>query len=197
MIITGVIIIPVLVSPMPRFRAPLSTVVEARDGSLLGARIADDGQWRFPSPEQVPEKFKKALLTFEDRYFFYHPGINPAALVRAFRYNMKAREIVSGGSTITMQVARLSRPGRQRSYGEKLVEMLQALKMEIFRSKKDILTSIAQMHPSEETSWDLRQLHGDIRVNHLPTLHGQKPQRLLFSRIHPHLSIPEKTRSHL
>jgi len=139
LIIAGVIIIPVLVSPIPRFRAPLSTVVEARDGSLLGARIAGDGQWRFPSPEKVPEKFKKALLTFEDRYFFYHPGINPAALLRAFRYNMKAKGIVSGGSTITMQVARLSRPGSRRSYSEKVVEMLQALKMEIFRSKKDIL----------------------------------------------------------
>ena len=139
LIIAGVIIIPVLVSPMPRFRAPLSTVVEARDGSLLGARIAADGQWRFPAPEQVPEKFEKALLTFEDRYFFCHPGINPAALVRAFRYNINAREIVSGGSTITMQVARLSRPGRRRSYGGKLVEMLQAVKLEIFRSKKAIL----------------------------------------------------------
>ena len=139
LIITGVIIIPVLVSPMPKFKAPLSTVVEARDGSLLGARIADDGQWRFPSSEKVPEKFKKALLTFEDRYFFYHPGINPVALVRAFRDNIKAKEIVRGGSTITMQVARLSRDNRSRSYSEKIIEMLQALKLEIFKSKKEIL----------------------------------------------------------
>ena len=84
--------------------------------ALLGARIADDGQWRFPSSGKVPEKFRKALLTFEDRYFFYHPGINPVALVRAFRDNMKAKEIVSGGSTITMQVARLSGGNRPRTY---------------------------------------------------------------------------------
>jgi penicillin-binding protein 1C len=139
LIITGVIIIPVLISPMPKFKAPLSTVVEASNGSLLGARIADDGQWRFPSSENVPDKFKKALLTFEDRYFFYHPGINLVALVRAFRDNIKAKEIVRGGSTITMQVARLSRGNRSRSYGEKIVEMLQAVKLEIFRSKKEIL----------------------------------------------------------
>jgi penicillin-binding protein 1C len=139
LIITGVIIIPVLVSPMPKFNAPLSTVVEARDGSLLGARIADDGQWRFPSSEKVPEKFKKALLIFEDRYFYYHPGINPVAILRAFRDNLKAKEIVSGGSTITMQIARLSRRNRSRSYGEKIVEMLQAVKLEIFRSKREIL----------------------------------------------------------
>lgn len=105
---TGVIIIPVLISPLPSFKAPLSTVIEARDGSLLGARIADDGQWRFPSYGQVPEKFRKALLTYEDRYFFYHPGINPGAIFRALRDNIKAGEIVRGGSTITMQVARLS-----------------------------------------------------------------------------------------
>jgi penicillin-binding protein 1C len=147
LIITGVIIIPVLVSPLPKFNAPLSTVVEARDGSLLGARIADDGQWRFPSSGKVPEKFRKALLTFEDRYFFYHPGINPVALGRAFRDNIKAKEIVSGGSTVTMQVARLSRGNRSRTYGEKIIEMLQALKLEVFKSKKEILRIYAANAP--------------------------------------------------
>ena len=147
LIITGVIIIPVLVSPLPKFNAPLSTVVEARDGSLLGARIAGDGQWRFPPSEQVPDKFKKALLTFEDRYFFFHPGINPVALIRAFRDNIRAKEIVSGGSTITMQVARLSRGNKPRTYGGKIIEMLEALKLEIFRSKKEILRMYAASAP--------------------------------------------------
>ncbi|TAL64832.1 MAG: penicillin-binding protein 1C, partial [Bacteroidetes bacterium] len=136
---TGVIITPVLLSPLPRFRAPLSTVVEARDGSLLGARIADDGQWRFPGPGQVPEKFEKSLLTFEDRWFYYHPGINPVSIVRALLSNIKAGEIVSGGSTITMQIARISRGNKPRSYTEKFIEMLSALKLELFRSKKKIL----------------------------------------------------------
>ncbi|MBG0860965.1 MAG: transglycosylase domain-containing protein, partial [Bacteroidales bacterium] len=77
LIASGVVLTTVLLSPLPRFRLPLSTVVEARDGSLLGARIADDGQWRFPGMTEVPEKFEKALLTFEDRYFYWHPGINP------------------------------------------------------------------------------------------------------------------------
>ncbi len=101
----------------------------------------------FLHQEQVPEKFKKALLTFEDRYFFYHPGINPVALVRAFMDNIKAKEIVSGGSTITMQVARLSRGNRSRTYGEKIIEMLQALKLEVFRSKKEILRIYAANAP--------------------------------------------------
>jgi len=139
MIAAGVVITPVLLSPLPRFRAPLSTVVEARDGSLLGARIADDGQWRFPGNGQVPEKFEKSLLTFEDSWFYYHPGINPVSMVRAFVNNIKAGEIVSGGSTITMQVARISRGNKSRTYTEKFIETLSALKLELFRSKKRIL----------------------------------------------------------
>jgi len=139
LISTGVIIALVLLSPIPLFRAPQSTVVEARDGSLLGARIADDGQWRFPGFGQVPEKFEKSILTFEDRYFYFHPGINPVSIIRALISNMKAGEIVSGGSTLTMQVARISRGNRPRTYGEKIIEMLSALKLELFRSKEAIL----------------------------------------------------------
>lgn len=119
--------------------SPLSTVVEAKDGTLLGARIAADGQWRFPGTDKVPEKFEKSILTFEDRWFYYHPGINPVAIVRAAIYNIKAGRIVSGGSTISMQVARISRGGKARTYSGKLIEMLAALKLELFRSKEKIL----------------------------------------------------------
>jgi penicillin-binding protein 1C len=129
----------VLIAPMPRFMAPSATVVEARDGTLLGARIADDGQWRFPAGTTVPEKFEKSLLTFEDRYFRIHPGINPAAIARALVLNIRAGKTVSGGSTITMQVARLSCGNRKRTYRAKLTEMLSALKLEMLRSKKAIL----------------------------------------------------------
>jgi penicillin-binding protein 1C len=138
-IIAGVFITPVLLSPKPRFSSPLSTVVEARDGALLGARIADDGQWRFPGTDNVPDKFEKAILTFEDRWFYFHPGINPVAIVRAVINNIKAGRIVSGGSTITMQVARISRGGKPRTYSEKIIEMLSALKLELFSSKKKVL----------------------------------------------------------
>jgi penicillin-binding protein 1C len=147
LITAGVLITPVLLSPFPRFKAPLSTVVEAKDGSLLGARIADDGQWRFPGPGKVPEKFEKSILTFEDRYFYRHPGINPVSIIRALHQNIKAGEIVSGGSTITMQVARISRGNRSRTYSEKIIEMFSALKLELFRSKKRILEMYAANAP--------------------------------------------------
>lgn len=138
-IAAGVLITPVLLSPIPGFRAPLSTVVEASDGTLIGARIADDGQWRFPASGKVPDKFEKSLLTFEDSWFYYHPGINPVSLFRSFLSNLKAGKIVSGGSTITMQVARISRGNKPRSYNEKFIEILAALKLEMCKSKKKIL----------------------------------------------------------
>ena len=139
-IAAGILLLAVLLAPMPRFRAPLSTVVEAVDGSLLGARIAGDGQWRFPAPDSVPHKFEKALLTFEDRWFYRHPGINPVALLRAVRLNIRQGSIVSGGSTLTMQVARIAGGNPDRTYARKVVEMLSALKLELLRPKKDILT---------------------------------------------------------
>lgn len=147
LIAAGVLITPVLLSPLPRFNAPLSTVVEARDGSLLGAGIAEDGQWRFAQGDSIPVKFEKALLAFEDRYFYWHPGINPVSVLRALTYNIKAGEIVSGGSTITMQVSRLARGNRPRTYSGKIIEMLSALKLEMFRTKSTILSMYAANAP--------------------------------------------------
>lgn len=146
-LIAGVAITPVLLSPMPEFNSPLSTVVEAEDGTLLGARIADDGQWRFPGSGAVPEKFEKSILAFEDRYFYYHPGINPVSIFRAITGNIKAGRIISGGSTITMQVARISRGNKARTYTEKSIEILSALKLELFHSKKKILELYADNAP--------------------------------------------------
>lgn len=146
-IATAIILIaPVLSAPMPEFDVPFSTVVEARDGSLLGARIADDGQWRFPAIDQVPEKFEKSLMAYEDRWFHYHPGINPVAIIRALVLNIRKGETVSGGSTITMQVARLA-AGNRRTYLNKMIEILSALKLELFRSKAQILRMYASNAP--------------------------------------------------
>jgi len=147
MAVAGILVLPVLISPVPEFKVPCSTIVEARDGTLIGARIADDGQWRFPGSGEIPEKFEKAILTFEDRYFYYHPGVNPISILRALFSNMRAHAIVSGGSTITMQVARLSRGNKPRTYPEKIVEMAGALKLELLRSKRSILKLYTENAP--------------------------------------------------
>jgi penicillin-binding protein 1C len=133
--------------PEPLFAAPLSYVVEARDGTLLSARIASDGQWRFPPAADVPDKFRRALLLFEDKRFERHVGVDPLALARAARLNVGAGRVVSGGSTLTMQVARLSRGRDDRGYREKAVEALLALRLELRYGKPEILALYAGNAP--------------------------------------------------
>ncbi len=123
-----------------------STVVESAEGELLGARIAADGQWRFPPCDSVPERFATALIQFEDRQFHWHPGVNPVALGRALVQNLKAGHVVSGGSTLTMQVIRLSR-GRERTLWQKIVEAVLATRLELRCSKRQILTLYASHAP--------------------------------------------------
>jgi penicillin-binding protein 1C len=133
--------------PNSLFDDPISTVVYDRDGELLGARIAADGQWRFPGIDSVPAKYQSALLLYEDKYFFYHPGVNLASLFRALRQNLKAGDIVSGGSTITMQVMRMSRKNRARTITQKLIESSLALRYEMSASKQQILLDYTNNAP--------------------------------------------------
>lgn len=125
--------------PFPLFSDPTSTVVESRDGKLLGAHIAEDGQWRFPDVEVVPHKYKTCVLAFEDQYFYYHPGFNPVSLVRALVQNIRNKRVVSGGSTITMQIIRLSRKGKPRTIWQKLIELSLAVRAELSYSKEELL----------------------------------------------------------
>ncbi|MBN1466706.1 penicillin-binding protein 1C, partial [candidate division KSB1 bacterium] len=133
--------------PPPHFDRPCSTLVLDRHGQLLSASIAEDQQWRFPEITSVPEKYQKAALTFEDRRFFYHPGVDLLALARAARDNLARGRVVSGASTITMQVVRLSRPNKPRTVTEKVVEMILALRLEMTKNKKDILKLYASHAP--------------------------------------------------
>jgi penicillin-binding protein 1C len=129
------------------FTDPYSTVLEARGGELLCASIASDGQWRFPQGDSVPKKFIEALTTFEDKRFFSHPGVDILSLGRAFRQNSKARKIVSGGSTISMQVIRLSRKGKSRTFFEKSLELILATRLELRYTKEEILALYSSHAP--------------------------------------------------
>ena len=134
---------------LPRilFNEPYATVIESNDGELLGAKIASDGQWRFPAQDSVPEKFKKCVVYFEDQHFYKHPGFNPVAMLKAIRENNNAGKIVRGGSTLTQQVIRLSRKGRHRTYFEKIIEMILATRLELRYSKNKILELYAAHAP--------------------------------------------------
>jgi penicillin-binding protein 1C len=133
--------------PEPLFVAPESYVLEARDGTLLSARIASDGQWRFPPQATVPRKFRRALLVFEDKRFEEHSGVDGLAIARALRLNLRAGRVVSGGSTLTMQLARLSRGEARRSLSNKFAEAALALRIEASYGKDEILALYAGHAP--------------------------------------------------
>ena len=133
--------------PQKLFKNDYATVIESKEGELLGARIADDGQWRFPENDSVPEKFKKCILAFEDQHFYEHFGFNPISIYHAFLENRKAGRIIRGGSTLTQQVIRLHRDGTKRSYFEKIIEITLATRLEFRDSKDEILQLYAAHAP--------------------------------------------------
>jgi penicillin-binding protein 1C len=133
--------------PIQLFRDPYSTVIFADNGQLLGATVTSDGQWRFPAGSKISDKYKKALLVFEDNQFYHHPGVNPYSLLRAIWTNIRVGKIVAGGSTISMQTIRLSRKGKNRNYAEKFIEIIKATRLEISYSKHQILELYAAHAP--------------------------------------------------
>ncbi len=133
--------------PRPLFNEPYSYVLLGRDGTLLSARAANDGHWRFPMRSQVPPKFEEALLRFEDKRFYSHPGVDPLALSRALYLNATHSRVVSGGSTLSMQVIRMAREDPPRTYREKLIEMVMATRLELARNKREILGLYAAHAP--------------------------------------------------
>ena len=136
-----------LILPSQLFNDPYCTVIKDRNGELLGAHIAKDEQYRFPIADSVPEKFKKAIITFEDKRFKYHWGIDIISFGRAIKQNILEGKIVSGGSTITMQVIRLSRKRKDRTFWEKITEIVLATRLEFSYSKNKILEMYASHAP--------------------------------------------------
>ena len=88
--------------PRTLFDEPFSATVWSRDGRLMSAKVASDGQWRFFPTDSVPEKFRVAITTYEDKRFYRHFGVDPLALGRAVRQNLAAGRITSGARTLTM-----------------------------------------------------------------------------------------------
>ncbi|MGL4293031.1 MAG: penicillin-binding protein 1C [Bacteroidales bacterium] len=146
--------------PSPLFKDTPSDILLSSDSTLMGARISDDQQWRFPEMRQIPEKLEKSILCFEDRRFYMHPGVDPLAISRAIRINLQQARVVSGGSTITMQLIRLSRKGRKRTFSEKIIEAILAFRLELTHSKQEILSCYLTHAPfggntvgAEAASW--------------------------------------------
>jgi penicillin-binding protein 1C len=138
-----------LFEPLPLGAAAASSrLVLDRDGHLLRAFTTPDGRWRLDAkPDEVSATYVALLLAFEDRRFWKHPGVDPLALTRAVLQALRHGRLVSGGSTLTMQTARLLRGSPTHSIPAKFQQIADALRLEATLSKREILTLYLKLAP--------------------------------------------------
>jgi len=133
--------------PEEALHRPTATLVFDRKGRLLRAFTSVDEKWRFQTPlEQISPELQKFLVFYEDRWFFWHPGVNPFSFLRAAYQNLRAKTIVAGGSTISMQIARMMEP-KPRTWSAKIREIFRAFQLEQRYSKKELLEIYFNMAP--------------------------------------------------
>ncbi|MGD2035107.1 MAG: penicillin-binding protein 1C, partial [Bacteroidales bacterium] len=131
----------------PHINTEYSKIILSRDTTLLHAFLTTDDKWRmYTRLDEITPELKSAIVFKEDKYFYYHPGINPVSIVRAALNNLKSRKRTSGASTITMQVARLLEP-KERTYKNKLKEIFRATQLEISFTKDEILQMYLNLVP--------------------------------------------------
>ncbi|MGO9472569.1 MAG: penicillin-binding protein 1C [Rhodomicrobium sp.] len=138
-----------LFEPLPLGAAASSSrLVLDRDGHLLRAFTTPDGRWRLDAkPGEVSATYLSLLLAFEDRRFWRHPGVDPLALGRAILQTLRHGRPVSGGSTLTMQVARLLRGSPTHSFAAKFQQIADAVRLEATLSKREILALYLKLAP--------------------------------------------------
>ena len=133
--------------PKDRLQRPSSTFVYCRDGQLLNCFTSSDRFWRKPVPlKRISPHLVRSVITCEDRWFYYHPGFNPVSLVSAAVENLKAGRFVRGGSTITMQIARMME-SKPRTIPNKIIEILRAVQLELTYSKNRLLEIYFNLAP--------------------------------------------------
>ena len=132
--------------PFPPTLSYSQTISDSK-GKLLHAFLTEDDKWRMKTElDEITPEMRRTILFKEDKWFYWHLGVNPFAIVRAAFNNIIYRKRTSGASTITMQVARLLQP-KQRSYGNKIVEICRALQLEWHLSKDEILQLYLNLVP--------------------------------------------------
>jgi penicillin-binding protein 1C len=132
--------------PKPLFAPFYSYAIYDTDDQLIGAKIAQDGQWRFAITDALPEEYIIALTQYEDKRFFYHFGVDPLALISAIKYNL-THTGKRGGSTITMQIMRMAYGNQPRTKYQKVKEVLGAIWLEIYYTKQELLQIYASHAP--------------------------------------------------
>ena len=161
--------------PLPALPS-YSTIITDNKGQVIHAFLTKDEQWRMKTElDEISPLLKKTIVEKEDKYFYYHPGINPVAMTRAFINNVFTGKRTSGASTVTMQVARMLQP-KKRTVFNKFSEMFRALQLEVKYSKTEILQLYLNLVP----------YGGNIQ--------GVKTASLLYFNKNPdHLSLAEIT----
>ena len=191
-VVAGLVLIGVFagwvvsLGPLPLAQArQVSTTVVDRNGKLLRAYAMADGRWRLPvdARRAVDPTYLKLLLAYEDRRFYSHRGVDPLALSRAAFQLLTRGRIVSGGSTITMQLARLMEPRRQRSVHAKLRQMVRALEIERQLNKEQILDLYLALAPYGGN------LEG-IRAASIAYF-GKEPKRLSLAELALLVALPQ------
>ena len=184
---TGLLAVLLTYAALPRLDLTryeqVSTTVHARDGELLNVFLSQDHAYRLDTRlADVDPRYVQALLALEDQWFWWHPGVNPFALVRAAGQWATTGAVVSGGSTITMQVARLLEP-KSRTVWHKWQQMVRALELEVRYSKREILQMYMTMLP----------MGGNLEGLRAASLRywGIEPQNLSLSEVSLLLSVPQ------
>ncbi len=171
--------------PVPLDRAQeTSVIVLDRQDRLLRAFTTRAGRWRLPvTPDQVDPRFIKMLLAYEDKRFYRHFGIDPLAQLRALWQLLRHRRVISGGSTLTMQVARLLEPRENRSLRAKLRQMVRAIQLERRFSKSEILQLYLRLAP----------YGGNIEGVRAASLayFGREPKRLTIAQAALLVALPQ------
>lgn len=133
--------------PENLFQVSYSKILFSKEKEILSVKIAADEQWRLPLTEPLSDKYKTCLIQFEDESFYNHLGVNPFSLGRAIYQNLKSGRVKSGGSTLTMQVVRMSKNNPPRTVWEKVKELYYATRLELTFSKEELLNIYAQHAP--------------------------------------------------
>ncbi len=145
-VLLGGMILLNLIFPL-RINTKYSTLITSSDGTLLHAFLSPDDKWRmYVELKEITPTLRKAIITKEDKYFYYHFGVNPIAIIRAFYNNVTKGRRTSGASTITMQVVRMLYPN-ERTYWNKISEIGRAIQLEVFYSKEEILQMYLNLVP--------------------------------------------------
>lgn len=144
---SAIILIVWIFMPLPNIKPAYSKVLYSKEGILLSATISDEQQWCFPMDEDIPEKLSTSIITYEDEYFPYHPGVNPVAILKALVVNVRTGKTKRGASTIPMQVMRMKNRHADRNWYNKIKETLGAIKYSLITKDKTILREWCEIAP--------------------------------------------------